>query len=56
MNKGQQSRMRIIDAAEKLFAEKGYVATSVQDILDMLHISKGGFYHYFDTKIMVLSA
>ncbi len=55
MNKGQQSRMRIIDAAEKLFKEKGYAATSVQDILDMLHISKGGFYHYFDTKMELLS-
>jgi len=55
MNKGQQSRARIIDAAEKLFAEKGYAATSVQDILDMLHISKGGFYHYFDTKMELLS-
>jgi len=55
MNKGQQSRARIIDAAEKLFIEKGYAATSVQDILDMLHISKGGFYHYFDTKMELLS-
>ena len=55
MNKGQQSKLRIIDAAEKLFKEKGYVATSVQDILDTLHISKGGFYHYFDTKMELLS-
>ena len=55
MRKGDQSRKRIIDAAEKLFAEKGYAATSVQDILDALGISKGGFYHYFDTKMELLT-
>lgn len=55
MRKGDQSRKKIIDAAEKLFAEKGYAATSVQDILDALGISKGGFYHYFDTKMELLT-
>lgn len=55
MRKGDQSRRRIVDAAEKLFAEKGYAATSVQDILDVLGISKGGFYHYFDTKMELLT-
>ena len=55
MRKGEESRARIIDAAEKLFARKGYAATSVQDILDALGISKGGFYHYFDTKMELLT-
>ena len=55
MKKGMESRNRIIDAAEKLFARKGYAATSVQDILDALGISKGGFYHYFDTKMELLT-
>ena len=55
MRKGEESRARIVDAAEKLFAKKGYAATSVQDILDALGISKGGFYHYFDTKMELLT-
>lgn len=55
MRKGDQSRKKIVDAAEKLFAEKGYAATSVQDILDVLGMSKGGFYHYFDTKMELLT-
>lgn len=55
MRKGDQSRKKIIDAAEKLFAENGYAATSVQDILDALGMSKGGFYHYFDTKMELLT-
>jgi hypothetical protein len=56
VRKGEESKKRIIDAAEKLFSEKGYQATSVQDVLDALSISKGGFYHYFETKMDLLAA
>ena len=55
MRKGEESKKKIIDAAEKLFARKGYANTSVQDVLDELKISKGGFYHYFDTKMELLA-
>lgn len=56
MKKGELRRKEILDAAEKLFYEKGYEATSVQDVLDALSISKGGFYHHFDSKMAVLEA
>ena len=56
MKKGELRRREILDAAEKLFMERGYEATSVQDILDVLRLSKGGFYHHFDTKKAVLEA
>ncbi len=56
MRKGEESKKRIIDAAEKLFSQNGYQATSVQDVLDELSISKGGFYHYFETKMDLLAA
>ncbi|MBR1820407.1 MAG: TetR/AcrR family transcriptional regulator [Clostridia bacterium] len=56
MKKGDLKRAQILDAAEKLFFEKGYDRTSVQDILDALGMSKGGFYHYFDSKEAVLRA
>ena len=56
MKKGELRRKEILDAAERLFYEKGYEATSVQDILDALQLSKGGFYHHFDTKMAVLEA
>ena len=55
MRKGEESRKRIIETAEKLFNRRGYTNTSVQDILDALNISKGGFYHYFDTKMDLLT-
>lgn len=50
MRKGDNKRLEILNAAEKLFCTKGYEATSVQDILDVLHASKGGFYHHFASK------
>lgn len=54
MKKGDLKRGQILDAAEQLFFEHGYDRTSVQDILDALDMSKGGFYHYFDAKETVL--
>ena len=55
MKKGELRREAIIRTAERLFFEKGYEETSIQDILDELSISKGGFYHHFDSKIALLS-
>jgi AcrR family transcriptional regulator len=43
-------RKEILDAARQLLYTKGYEQMSIQDILDVLNISKGAFYHYFDSK------
>ena len=56
MKKGLARREQIIEAAERLFYGKGYEQTSVQDILDELNLSKGGFYHHFESKLQVLEA
>lgn len=56
MKKGLQRRQDILDAAEQLFYSKGYEATAVQDILDVLALSKGGFYHHFESKAQLLEA
>ena len=56
MKKGDERRVRILETAEKLFYQKGYEATSVQDILDDLKMSKGGFYHHFESKLQLLDA
>ena len=45
----------LIMIAEKLFVEKGYEETSVDDILKASGLSKGGFYHYFKSKDEVLT-
>lgn len=43
-------RDRIIESAVRHFMEKGYVATSIQDISDDCGIAKGSLYKYFPSK------
>jgi AcrR family transcriptional regulator len=47
-------RNEILDVAQKLVYTTGYEQMSIQDILDELKISKGAFYHYFDSKLALL--
>ncbi len=51
-----ERRSRILDAASRLIYAKGYESMSVQDVLDAAGISKGAFYHYFDSKQDLLEA
>jgi AcrR family transcriptional regulator len=51
-----EKRNEILDAAQRLVFTKGYEQMSIQDILDTLGISKGAFYHYFDSKAALLEA
>ncbi|MBV9843785.1 MAG: TetR family transcriptional regulator [Kutzneria sp.] len=41
---------RILRAAVRLFAEQGFDATTVQQIVDAAEVTKGALYHYFDAK------
>jgi AcrR family transcriptional regulator len=41
---------RILDAALRLFAERGFDGTSVQEIVAAAEVTKGALYHYFDSK------
>lgn len=56
MRKGDAKRQQLLGEAERLFCQRGYDKTSVQDILAAAGISKGGFYHHFDSKDEVLTA
>ncbi len=49
-------RNEILEVARKLVYTKGYEEMSIQDILDEMKISKGAFYHYFDSKPAMLEA
>ncbi len=44
----------IAKSAAKLFNEKGYLETSMEDISAAAHLSKGGIYHYFSSKNEIL--
>lgn len=54
MKKGDLRRDSILKKGQELFFEKGYEETSIQDILNALSISKGAFYHYFESKQALL--
>jgi AcrR family transcriptional regulator len=43
-------KQQVIRKAHQLFMERGFQATSIQDILDSSGISKGTFYNYFPSK------
>ncbi len=49
-------RNEILDVGKRLVYTRGYEQMTIQDILDELHISKGAFYHYFDSKQALLEA
>jgi AcrR family transcriptional regulator len=49
-------RNEILETARKLVYTKGYEQMSIQDILDDMKISKGAFYHYYDSKPALLEA
>jgi AcrR family transcriptional regulator len=48
--RGRQARQRILDAAEKIFGEKGYFASAVSDITREAGVALGSFYVYFESK------
>ncbi len=50
------TRDRLVMAAMRLFAEKGYGSTSVADILAAAGANAGSLYHLFDTKQDLLVA
>ena len=52
----QQRRAEFIAAANELFFTKGYASTSVNDLIKYVGVSKGAFYHHFDSKQAVLEA
>ncbi len=50
------TREGILEAAASIFSEKGYHATSMQDIADAVHLQKASLYHHFTSKQEILIA
>lgn len=47
-------RAEIVQAAAQIFREKGYHATSMQDIADAVHLQKASLYHHITSKQEIL--
>lgn len=50
MESREQTRRRLLTAAARLFARRGYQATSVDDIAEAAGFSKGAVYYNFESK------
>lgn len=50
MGKGENVKRYLIEVASRLFLEKGYSNTGINDILSEAKVSKGSFYFYFSSK------
>lgn len=51
-----QKRNAILDVAARYITTKGYEQMTTQDLLEALQISRGAFYHYFESKQALLMA
>jgi AcrR family transcriptional regulator len=50
------TKTRILDAAEKLFAEKGYSATSLRQIMSLAKVNVAAVHYHFRAKESLLEA
>src|SRR5690242_19660146 len=52
----QETHTRIFDSAMRLFAERGFANTPVEDITKAADVAKGTFFNYFPTKEAIREA
>ena len=52
----EQTVQLILDTATRLFLQKGYDETTLQDIIDATKLSKGAIYHHFASKEAIIIA
>jgi TetR/AcrR family transcriptional repressor of nem operon len=50
MGKGEQTRERILAAAEPMILRRGFAGTSLDDLLKATKLTKGAFFHHFRDK------
>lgn len=48
--RSEETKTKILESAIKLFSTRGFSAASVDDICEEAGISKGAFYHHFESK------
>lgn len=54
--RGQERREKILQVAEGIILQQGFSATSIEDILEKAHITKGGFFYHFPGKVELARA
>ena len=56
VKKPEERKAEMVAAASKLFAQQGFVRTSVAEIVTAVDVAKGLFYYYFTTKDEMVKA
>jgi AcrR family transcriptional regulator len=56
LERREATRARLVEAARRLFVERGYEATSTNDVLEAAGVSRGALYHHFATKQELFAA
>jgi TetR/AcrR family transcriptional regulator, cholesterol catabolism regulator len=46
----EERRREVVDVSARLFAERGYRNTSIDDLVEATGLQRGGLYHYIDSK------
>ena len=50
MRKGEATRQRIIAQAAPIFNQRGFAGSSMQDVMEVTGLEKGGLYRHFSSK------
>ena len=56
IEKAASTRAKIIAVARRLFATRGYDATSIEAVLEKSQVSRGALYHHFENKEALFAA
>ena len=56
MKKGEKRKQELLKIAYRMFIEKGYENTSIDEIIAEADIAKGTYYYYFESKEATLEA
>jgi len=52
----QSSRDKILDAAERLFAKRGYAGVGLSEVADVVGLGKSSLFHHFGSKAQLYAA
>lgn len=52
----EQTRLALVDAAIRLFAERGYDNTSIDELAGAARVTRGALYHHFSSKLDIFGA
>jgi AcrR family transcriptional regulator len=50
-SRGERTRSHLLDLAEAAFLEKGYAATSIEELIAAAGLTKSGFFYHFEDKL-----